>query len=535
MEAPSSSVATPNAQCGQGRKRKGRIGKKRIGILKNPKILAFKGWEAEPEPWSFATCVRFVEWCHIDKLFPLYRHDIHRAHNKANLPGCYNELFKRRCVYVWRLIYCENQLFKNEVPYYLARMVYAETILGKRVDWSSLKRLPVGVNPEPGEVGETSPTFEDDGIGAVRGSSKAKADEDVTWSSDSSEDEHTYEYELHEPTSNLTSRIEGDMLEACPVRAVGGPLPDNRDDWMQFLNETSFNTDNEVPTKTGGDFQTFFVDMLKDAIDDVHSTELTLDTTNVEALNVGLDVPNEEFVENPSGVDKEVEERVELMMLRMQIHSEEVKLKIVMESVKKLQALKERAHLPPQPTDFQDDCRYVLEEIPDLISFMEAWIVRQTETRETFDHKKQSNNLSIEDYEEVWTRKLDCMEAMLRDKERTLFTISERLQDVEECNDREVEKEMLQIRDLAFAGKYGKTPEEVNKLKRVLKWNEDHNMELAKQLRLAQEDARFEDAWAEWARRKKDVEGEIRMDDIDTDLEPQRSDFSKGKEKVEHL
>ena len=60
-------------------------------------------------------------------------------------------------------------------------------------------------------------------------------------------------------------------------------------------------------------------------------------------------------------------------------------------------------------------------------------------------------------------------------------------------------------------------------------------MKLAKQLRLAQEDARFEDAWAEWARRKKDVEGEIRMDAIDTDLEPQRSDFSKGKEKVEHL
>ena len=95
---------------------------------------------------------------------------------------------------------------------------------------------------------------------------------------------------------------------------------------------------------------------------------------------------------------------------------------------------------------------------------MEAWIVRQTEARETFDHKKQSNNLSIEDYEEVWTRKLDCMEAILSNKERKLFRISERLQDVEECNDREVEKEMLEIRDLAFAGKYGKTPEEVNKI-----------------------------------------------------------------------
>jgi hypothetical protein len=72
----------------KGRRRQGKIHKKRLHILFDQNSKAFQGWEAVIEPWSLTTCEQFIEWCHIGKAFPPSSHGIHRKHNVANLKYC---------------------------------------------------------------------------------------------------------------------------------------------------------------------------------------------------------------------------------------------------------------------------------------------------------------------------------------------------------------------------------------------------------------------------------------------------------------
>jgi hypothetical protein len=80
------------------RRRRGKIHKKRLHILFDQNSKAFQGWEAVVEPWSLATCKRFIEWWHIGKDFPPSRHGLHRKHNVANLKYCTWPEFKERCI-----------------------------------------------------------------------------------------------------------------------------------------------------------------------------------------------------------------------------------------------------------------------------------------------------------------------------------------------------------------------------------------------------------------------------------------------------
>lgn len=121
------------------RKRKGAPQRKRLHVLQNPNKLAFRGWEDEPDMWTMATCESFIEWCHIDKKFPLSRHHFHRRTNKANLKFCECPNFKQRCIEVYQVLYAMPCVERNEVPLFLARGVYAEVALGKRVDWTTVK------------------------------------------------------------------------------------------------------------------------------------------------------------------------------------------------------------------------------------------------------------------------------------------------------------------------------------------------------------------------------------------------------------
>lgn len=126
----------------KNRKRHGKKQKKRLHVLNNPNKLAFRGWEVEPEPWKYSTCEEYLEWCHISKLFPLERHRHHRASDKANLWHCLHADFVERCIQVYQFLYGKKTVERNEAPLFICRMVYAEVILHKVVDWRTIKASP---------------------------------------------------------------------------------------------------------------------------------------------------------------------------------------------------------------------------------------------------------------------------------------------------------------------------------------------------------------------------------------------------------
>lgn len=148
------------------RKRAGAIQRKREHVLNNPNKLAFKGWWDVPDPWKYSTCEEYIEWCHITKLFPLERHHFHRHSEKANLTHCRNQDFVQRCIEVFQHLYNLPILKRNEAPLFICRMVYAEVILHKVVDWTTIKSTPrITVPTEPQIPREKK--FPDGGLGRI--------------------------------------------------------------------------------------------------------------------------------------------------------------------------------------------------------------------------------------------------------------------------------------------------------------------------------------------------------------------------------
>ena len=117
-----------------GRVRRGIHHKKRLHILLDESCKAFKGWEDKSEPWTYSTCESYIEWCHLSKLWPLYRHNAHRKSDKANLHYCQSPCFTERCIQVIQSVYRTPKVPRNEVNLSIARMVYAEVVLDKSVD-----------------------------------------------------------------------------------------------------------------------------------------------------------------------------------------------------------------------------------------------------------------------------------------------------------------------------------------------------------------------------------------------------------------
>lgn len=155
MDEPQGNVET-DAQARKrekdaGRIRRGTIHRKRIHVLQNPTKLAFRGWENAPEPWAYSTCERFIEWCHIGKKFPLHRHHANRTTNKANLKYCLCPEFVQRCLEVIQFLYEVPIPNRSEAPLFVCRMVYAELVLRKVVDWRMIKHVP-GIKCHPKEV-----------------------------------------------------------------------------------------------------------------------------------------------------------------------------------------------------------------------------------------------------------------------------------------------------------------------------------------------------------------------------------------------
>jgi hypothetical protein len=187
-------MATPGqlrkAENDKKRKRRGNPQRKRLHVLQNSKKLAFQGWQDEPDMWTMATCELYIEWCHIDKKFPLSRHHINRHTNKANLKYCECPIFKQRCIEVYQVLYGTPCVDRNEVALFLARGVYAEVALGKRVDWTTVKEGKHVTRPLTSDIPRGILRFPDapnGGMAVTRSTTKAM--EDATYHSATSEED----------------------------------------------------------------------------------------------------------------------------------------------------------------------------------------------------------------------------------------------------------------------------------------------------------------------------------------------------------
>jgi hypothetical protein len=134
------------------RARRKNVQQKRLHVLRNPSKLAFRGWEEVPEPWTYADCEEYIEWCHIDKKFPPKRHRKNRKSNKANLRFCLCPDFTQRCVEVYQVLYGQASIERNEVMLYICRMVWAELVLKKTMDWHTIKQAKNITIPEEQDI-----------------------------------------------------------------------------------------------------------------------------------------------------------------------------------------------------------------------------------------------------------------------------------------------------------------------------------------------------------------------------------------------
>jgi hypothetical protein len=172
----------------KGRSRLGKVHKKRLHILFDPDIKAFQGWEAVVEPWSLATCEKFIDWCHIGKAFPPSCHVIHRKHNVANLKYYTWPEFKERCIQVHQFLYEQPNVKSNYIILSILRMVYAEVALLKMVNWmtmrsSSTTKMIIPMSPDIPRVRK----YLDGGLRRMMDHAVI-SDEQVNWSCTSSDD-----------------------------------------------------------------------------------------------------------------------------------------------------------------------------------------------------------------------------------------------------------------------------------------------------------------------------------------------------------
>jgi hypothetical protein len=134
--------------------RRENVQRKRLHVLRNPSKLAFRGWEEVLEPWTYADCEEYIEWCHIDKKFPLEWHRKNRKSNKTNLRFCLCLDFTQRCVEVYQVLYGQASVERNEVMLYICRMVWVELVLKKTVDWRTIKQAKNIMIPEEQDTKE---------------------------------------------------------------------------------------------------------------------------------------------------------------------------------------------------------------------------------------------------------------------------------------------------------------------------------------------------------------------------------------------
>ena len=110
-----------------------------LDVFHNRAILAANGWEEVPEPWDAATAMHFVDFPHFDRLWPDSSHAQHCKSKNAKYASLTDVDVKWRFLCILRAISNESKWPKNEIPKAILSLMYAEHVLKKKVDWSTLK------------------------------------------------------------------------------------------------------------------------------------------------------------------------------------------------------------------------------------------------------------------------------------------------------------------------------------------------------------------------------------------------------------
>jgi hypothetical protein len=113
------------------KKRNGKNTKKRLHIFFDETKKAFLGWEDVAELGNFSICEAYIEWCHISRGFPRYRHMLHRIADKISLHHCKWSIFKEQCIEMCQHIYDTAFLEYNKCPLSIVQMVYTKVVLRK--------------------------------------------------------------------------------------------------------------------------------------------------------------------------------------------------------------------------------------------------------------------------------------------------------------------------------------------------------------------------------------------------------------------
>jgi len=114
----------------KGHGAKGRWHEAKLEALEDPTIIVDVGWPDLPQPWLYILCLQYVQWCHIDKKWPLSKHETHRKNNFAQYTSCLDEHMKACMLEVYMAMMRNYFFSKNQVPLTIAWMVYAKVVFG---------------------------------------------------------------------------------------------------------------------------------------------------------------------------------------------------------------------------------------------------------------------------------------------------------------------------------------------------------------------------------------------------------------------
>lgn len=465
------------------RKRKGKSHKKRVPLLQHRKIKAFLGWKTEPEPWTYKTVNKYVDWCHINKLFPHWRHKIHLGQNKANLAYCKDKVFMHRCLEVWMELYGEPKPYRNDnFCFFLVQMVYAEYILKKEVNWSTLKELLVGDHPEEASIAAEGQTIDLKKLLArVKPGKLAVLDEEVVWSPNSSSDEHTHEYDGYNFTSDDEDVDMGDPKKALELELA----------------------------KKG-----------KRKVEELETPSNIQEQGMEDNEHMGVRQIIVEGHQDGREGDEEDNEYVMLVKLESAMAAFELAKKDVAE-LRKIRAMELNAETSARAMPMLKE---EMKAVNKAISENDKYLASLRTSRDQYYKKKQEKHRDLQDVHRVLQQKLKILGRERWRVQNDVRLLNCKIDEEEKKNFVAALQCASELDFLAMAPEYGTTEEEVSTLRKLIKLHEKKIVESVKEVGQLNSQIHFEGAWMKW-KRQTTAQGVTREDLEEIGPEPKEEDF----------